>query len=84
MEPDAGGLVLVGVIVPCAGRTGLPEVLVRVMLLELGPIPGIWKRTSCKQLDLLGRIGDLGRWNVVSISRNAWMIRCWGIEVMNR
>jgi hypothetical protein len=33
-KPDAGGLVLVRVIVPCAGMTGLPGVLVRIMLLK--------------------------------------------------
>ena len=66
-KPGAGGLVLVRVIVPCAGRTGLPEVLVRVMLLKLRLISGIWERTSCLQLDLLGWIWDLGRWNELPI-----------------
>ncbi len=60
-KPDAGGLVLVRVIVPCAGRTGLPEVLVRLMLLKTGANAiGIRGRTSCLQLDLLGWSGTWG------------------------
>ncbi len=81
-KPDAGGLVLVRVIVPCAGRTGLPEVLVRVMLLKLGPISGVWERISRLQLVLLGWIWDLGRWNELSIFVNhegvwSWLLQEW-------